>query len=422
MTTDNDDDRAADAPRVSFTFVSETSESIVHVLFREQRVHFCAHSHCKRLVAKGRVQVGGHTAHVQTQVLPGQVVSFQPTHEVIRSSVNPQQRKICFYERVPVIFENEHIGIVVKPPGLVMDSSGTAASQAKSSLRSLATILPFTLYPSSAPDALVVPAASHRLDAPVGGLVACVKTRCAARQLQKLFASRRVCKTYVAVLAGTPTHSTGEIREPIGGKASLTCYRVLSSQPSTKFGSLALIQLQPHTGRTHQLRRHCAEVLDCPIVGDTMYGGKRVVAAQALYLWASALELGVSARVVASANDYEAPLRDGQGDDSGTLDSGEEHGCEGSGETASFMDEVAQHVEMDSNAEQTHDDGWNVEFWGDGTFRAPLPPKFSKLLHRNKKAWEIAVLREHQNPATEFTGSAAESLDVLSLRDPLISA
>ena len=55
------------------------------------------------------------------------------------------------------------------------------------------------------------------------------------------------------------------VRSPLEGKECVTFYRLLASQPSAQFGSLSTVELRPHTGRTHQLRRHCAEVLRCPL-------------------------------------------------------------------------------------------------------------------------------------------------------------
>lgn len=261
-----------------------------------------------------------------------------------------------------------------------MDSAAATSHEgAKASLRTLAAILPFSLRPTSAAGALLIPAAVHRLDAPVGGLVACAKTRSAARRLQALFSERRVRKSYVAVLAGTPPCESGVVRSPLEGKECVTFYRLLASQPSAQFGSLSTVELRPHTGRTHQLRRHCAEVLRCPIVGDTTYGGERVRASQALYLWAARLELGVA-------------REDGEGGDGG--EGGVEGGDSevGEGESALGAEAGSDAAAAEGTAEEEEAAGDELGLAG-RSFSAPPPEKFDKLLARDRRAWQCATAR-----------------------------
>ena len=86
------------------------------------------------------------------------------------------------------------------------------------------------------------------------------------------------------------------VRSPLEGKECVTFYRLLASQPSAQFGSLSTVELRPHTGRTHQLRRHCAEALGRPILGDAKHwptdgSWPREETGQGLFLSAVELEL-----------------------------------------------------------------------------------------------------------------------------------
>ena len=124
----------------------------------------------------------------------------------------------------------------------------------------------------------------HRLDMMTSGLILVAKTEEAYHHLQQQFEAHTVKKKYLALVEGVPEKEHGVIDLPLSsdpinrprqvvdlehGKRAITEYRVLQ----TSDGS-SLLALWPHTGRTHQLRMHCAhpEGLNCPIVGDVLYG------------------------------------------------------------------------------------------------------------------------------------------------------
>ncbi|ENM5737899.1 RNA pseudouridine synthase [Vibrio mimicus] len=126
--------------------------------------------------------------------------------------------------------------------------------------------------------------ALHRLDMSTSGLLVFALTRRANKHLQKQFITRAVQKRYVAMLDGTFADAQGEIELPLcgdlddrprqkvcwqQGKPALTHWETVAvEQGRTR------VYLYPHTGRTHQLRVHCAHHLglNCPIVGDDLYG------------------------------------------------------------------------------------------------------------------------------------------------------
>lgn len=123
----------------------------------------------------------------------------------------------------------------------------------------------------------------HRLDQDTSGLMVVALTPEAHRNLQQQFLSRSIYKKYIALLDGE-VHGRGTIRLPLRpdlldrprqlvdfehGKTAITDYEVLSTE-----NGVTRIALIPHTGRTHQLRVHCAhtEGLAAPIIGDRLYG------------------------------------------------------------------------------------------------------------------------------------------------------
>lgn len=129
------------------------------------------------------------------------------------------------------------------------------------------------------PDALVV----HRLDMATSGLMLFARGAAMQRQLSERFRERGVEKRYLAVVAGKVESETGDVNLPIAadwpnrplrkidaglGKPSLTRYRVLAQDAVT---NTSRVELEPVTGRTHQLRVHMAAI-GHPILGDALYG------------------------------------------------------------------------------------------------------------------------------------------------------
>ena len=179
-----------------------------------------------------------------------------------------------------IIYEDEAMAVLSKPagmlsvPGKTDDDSVAAWAQRRW------------------PGALLV----HRLDMLTSGILLAAKTMEVYQQLQQQFTDRTVKKKYLAIVEGSPAKEHGIIDLPLAsdpmnrplqvvdlenGKRAITEYRVLQA------GQHSLLALWPHTGRTHQLRMHCAhpEGLGCPIVGDELYGLK----ADRLYLQAQAI-------------------------------------------------------------------------------------------------------------------------------------
>ena len=145
------------------------------------------------------------------------------------------------------------------------------------------------------PDALVV----HRLDMATSGLMLFARGMETQRRLSQMFREREMEKRYIAVIAGKPD-SAGEIDLPLAadwpnrprqkidqtsGKRSLTRYRLLTHDAGA---DTSRVELEPVTGRTHQLRVHMSAI-GHPILGDALYGGKASGSAARLMLHANAL-------------------------------------------------------------------------------------------------------------------------------------
>lgn len=166
-------------------------------------------------------------------------------------------------------FQDEHLLIVNKPAGLL---SVPGRGEDKQDCLSVRIQQVF-------PDALVV----HRLDMATSGLMVFARGEAIQRELSRMFREREVTKRYVALVAGVLENEVGEIDLPLmvdwpnrpkskvdheSGKPSLTRYRLLGIEDRD-----SRVELEPITGRTHQLRLHLASI-GHPIIGDTLYDGR----------------------------------------------------------------------------------------------------------------------------------------------------
>ena len=129
----------------------------------------------------------------------------------------------------------------------------------------------------------------HRLDYATTGVLLIGKTSTSIRVLNELFEEKKIQKTYYAVTI-SEMQSQGIIYSDVDEKESKSSYKVLERLESERFGKLNLVQLNPHTGRRHQLRIHLASIGN-PILGDKTYGKEPLILnGKGLYLHAHSLQ------------------------------------------------------------------------------------------------------------------------------------
>jgi len=175
-----------------------------------------------------------------------------------------------------VVFENDDLAIIDKPAGMVVHpaaghDSGTLVHAALAQFDDLQGI-----------GGEFRPGIVHRLDKDTSGLIVIAKNEKAHHWLQEQFRSRRVEKTYLALVDGRPPTPAGRVEAAIArdpshrkkmavvsdqkGKPAVTEYKTVRT-----YAHHTLIEAHPYTGRTHQIRLHMA-FLKCPITGDRVYG------------------------------------------------------------------------------------------------------------------------------------------------------
>lgn len=197
------------------------------------------------------------------------------------STFEPEAINLSIYDKVETLYEDREIAVIHKPEGLLSVPGKDAAQPSVYALMR-------RKYPEATGPLIV-----HRLDMATSGVLLIAKTEFAYHRLQQAFLNHQIQKKYVAIISekeisGRDIPEKGIISLPLlpdylnrprqmvnheQGKEAITEYEILERID----GSHLRIALYPKTGRTHQLRVHCAhqEGLNAPILGDPLYGNEK---------------------------------------------------------------------------------------------------------------------------------------------------
>jgi 23S rRNA pseudouridine1911/1915/1917 synthase len=276
----------------------------------------CSRAYATRLIRSGDVRINGHPCKPAYRVNAGDILTAaKPVPEPVRYGPEPIPLDII-YEDSALIVLNKPAGLVVHPaPG---HPRGTLVN-------GLLHHCPELMAREDAHRPGIV----HRLDKDTSGIMVVAKNRAAHEALSRQFKQRTVTKRYLAIVRGCPPAAAGRITHPIGRHP--TARKQMSTvtrkarpaethwQCQEQFAAAALLALDLKTGRTHQIRVHCA-AMHHPIIGDPVYGGRRKITAgargparpsppsaaprQMLHAWRLAFDHPVDGRRL----EFEAPL------------------------------------------------------------------------------------------------------------------
>jgi len=230
-----------------------------------------------RWARTGQLRVDGARATPGDRIQAGQVIRVPPAEPVQATTAKPKKARpqltpeqMEFAESM-VIHRDAQAMVLNKPPGLATQGGTKTHDHVDQLLDGL-------YYELDTRPKLV-----HRLDKDTSGALVLARTARAAAYFSKSFSGRTARKTYWAIIMGVPSIEDGFIDLPLGkqpgtggekmqvdeeeGQAARTRYRVIDRAGNRA----AWVELQPHTGRTHQLRVHMAAI-GHPIVGDGKYG------------------------------------------------------------------------------------------------------------------------------------------------------
>ena len=246
---------------------SECGLRLDHFLTR----HFPEHSRSSlnKLIASSDVLVDGQTVKAGYRLRDKETVS-------VRFPVAREEELLPQEIEFPILFEDEHLLVLSKPPGLVVHPAcGHAAGTLVHGLLHHCRNLPVAEGGR--------PGIVHRLDKDTSGIMLVAKNEFSLRSLMADFKDRRIHKAYHALLLRAPRESKGRIVNPIGrhpvdrkkmairpssGKYAATNWEIIEYFAN----GWCLVDVGIETGRTHQIRVHMASI-NSPIAGDGLYGG-----------------------------------------------------------------------------------------------------------------------------------------------------
>jgi 23S rRNA pseudouridine955/2504/2580 synthase len=271
------------SPKVQTRAVSDDESGLRLDRWFQRHFPELGHGALQKLLRTGQVRIDGKRVEGKDRVEPGQTIRLPPG---VTAAPPAKPRAIPTVSdrdaeeiRGLVIHKDDQVIVLNKPPGLAVQG-GTGTER---HVDGMLDALRFGLDER--------PRLVHRLDKDTSGLLLIARTGQAAKRLGESFRDRETEKLYWAVVVGVPPKAEGAIDLPLAkrpgardrelmqvdhedGQKALTHFQVLDRAAKRA----ALLALWPRTGRTHQLRVHCAAI-GCPILGDGKYGGEEALLA-----------------------------------------------------------------------------------------------------------------------------------------------
>jgi 23S rRNA pseudouridine1911/1915/1917 synthase len=225
-----------------------------------------------RIIRSGRVLVQGRPISPSTVLSPGDRIEILP--EAIIETFAPEMAAPSF----EIIFEDEDLIVVDKPPGIVVHPGAGRPSN---------TLMDALISTRPEMEGVGEPGrwgVVHRLDRDTSGVMVFAKTASAHAALSAQFTAHSIHRMYLALVRGNPGQDSGIVdaalgrhvkdRKRISTKTSKARHAVTRWVVKERFGGLTLLAVFPETGRTHQIRVHLASI-GLPVVGDQVYGKLR---------------------------------------------------------------------------------------------------------------------------------------------------
>ncbi|MEO9336929.1 RluA family pseudouridine synthase [Mesorhizobium sp. SB112] len=235
--------------------------------------------HLQKLLRSGQIRIDGSRAKADTRVEPGQLIRIPPLGIDRKGEGGPLTARTMRDQddgdvlAKMTLYEDDKVIVFDKPAGLAVQGGSGLTRHVDGMLEALRN------------KKGEKPRLVHRLDRDTSGVLVVAKTRLAAMRLAESFRARETKKTYWALVRGVPKKREDKISSWLikeqtpdgdrmrvaqhgekGADHAVSYYRVIEQAAQT----MSWLEMEPYTGRTHQLRVHAASI-DCPIIGDPKY-------------------------------------------------------------------------------------------------------------------------------------------------------
>ena len=238
----------------------------------------------QKYFTESTVLINGKVSKPSQSVKSGDLVEFE-TLEIAESTIEKQNIPL------DIVYEDSDVIVVNKPSGMVVHPANGHYKD------TLVNALMYHCTDLSTINGEIRPGIVHRIDKDTSGLLVACKNDLSHNSIAAQLKAKTSTRKYVAIVYGNFEHNYGKIDAPIardpqnrlkmavvkGGKESITTFKVLE-----RYGDYTLLELKLETGRTHQIRVHMAYI-GHPVLGDPLYGPKKVIGINGQYLHAKTL-------------------------------------------------------------------------------------------------------------------------------------